>query len=395
MRRPTITVIPLSNLVMDTPTSFDKDKVEQMALSMQTDGLLQEPVVRPISENPGFYEVVAGRKRVYAAREFLNWAEIQCFVYDDMDDESAESVALAENLFRTELSEDLRIKLLIRWHAIYNERYPNADGRRVSRKQAPNEAGTAQPEESAETSGECGNGNAPDTSRSAATPKPFAKVLHHTLGISESAAKRLARIARNLTEEQAATLAEHNVTGVQTDKIASLGKGGAIDQAIKLLASGVSVDESVRQAATLKVEKPPSRATVKANNARRKMGQPEVSKPRELSDEEWLSTYCGTILANLKHKVAFKADAILYRRTSEALTRFRTSIKKAVEEAKSPAGHNGSWYANTYRLIKASHPQHWLVCSSCTGTGKDTAQDKDSEVCPKCFGAAYKMKLED
>jgi hypothetical protein len=149
----------------------------------------------------------------------------------------------------------------------------------------------------------------------------------------------------------------------------------------------------IRQSATLKPAKPAHRSAT----CGKKMPVPVVPTPnaKNLPDEEWLRTYCGDIMTNLKHKAAFKNDALLYRRAQEKLAHFRGSMKKLVAEAKSREGHNGAFYATLYRLVKASHPQHWLICATCVGTGKDTAPGKVNEVCPKCFGAAYKMRLDD
>jgi hypothetical protein len=112
----------------------------------------------------------------------------------------------------------------------------------------------------------------------------------------------------------------------------------------------------------------------------------------KMTDAEWLATYCKKLLEALPFKAAFRRDAILYRRTSAALPKFRTSTKKALAEAKKP-GENGLFYANLLRLVRASHPMHWFICDGCNGTGH-LPNDKD-RWCGKCLGGGYKLKFEE
>jgi hypothetical protein len=79
---------------------------------------------------------------------------------------------------------------------------------------------------------------------------------------------------------------------------------------------------------------------------------------------------------------------------SEATVRFRASVKKHVKDMKSSVGHNGAWFSNVNRIIRASHPMHWLVCAGCEGDGKNHEGDLKG-VCPRCFGSGYKLRLED
>jgi hypothetical protein len=187
-------------------------------------------------------------------------------------------------------------------------------------------------------------------------------------------------------------LAEKKVGKELTSKIAALGNGKAITQAIKLIGSGMNPEEAIRQAKALKTPK---------------AGKPSAVRPPprqiEMTDDEWLRTHCSMILSQLKHKAAFKKDAILYRRGQELLAKFRGGMKKFIEEAKSQEGHNGAFFAQLYRLLKCSHPQHWLVCGICLGDGKKPADPKlppppanePPKPCPPCMGAAYRLKLDD
>ena len=72
--------------------------------------------------------------------------------------------------------------------------------------------------------------------------------------------------------------------------------------------------------------------------------EPAGTNKTKMTDDEWLTTHCKKLLEALPFKLAYKRDAILYRRLSEILPKFRTSTKKALAEAKKP-GENGLFYA--------------------------------------------------
>jgi ParB/RepB/Spo0J family partition protein len=77
----------------------DDISIAQLAESLRTEGLLQPPNViqHPNKDGEGVYEVVAGMRRVRAAKN-LGWSEIPCRVHDGMRD--ARTVSLMENLHR-------------------------------------------------------------------------------------------------------------------------------------------------------------------------------------------------------------------------------------------------------------------------------------------------------
>ena len=73
--------------------------IAELAESIRAHGLLQPIVLRPVD---GWYEVVAGHRRLAAARE-LEWAEIPAVVRDANEGE-AFLLTLVENLQRNDLS---------------------------------------------------------------------------------------------------------------------------------------------------------------------------------------------------------------------------------------------------------------------------------------------------
>jgi hypothetical protein len=116
-----------------------------------------------------------------------------------------------------------------------------------------------------------------------------------------------------------------------------------------------------------------------------------VNRP-QLTDDQWLETYCKRMLDVLPYKAAFRNDAILYRRIADKIIGFRTGTKKGLAEMKKP-GENGAFFWNVFRLVRTSHPMHWLLCSGCNGTGH--VPDKPNEQCKKCFGGGYQVKYEE
>ncbi len=98
-----ITRLPLAKLEprRDQPrTTFDQEKLEELAESIREHGLIQPITVRPVSD--GFYQIIAGERRWRAAR--------MAGLYDvpvniiDADDRETEELALIENLQREDLN---------------------------------------------------------------------------------------------------------------------------------------------------------------------------------------------------------------------------------------------------------------------------------------------------
>jgi hypothetical protein len=118
----------------------------------------------------------------------------------------------------------------------------------------------------------------------------------------------------------------------------------------------------------------------------------EALQPPPISDQEWLETHCSKMMSILPFKNAYKRDAILYRRMAEKIIALRTSAKKPIAEAKKPA-ENGLFFSFLFKITRASHPMHWLICDGCNGTGHKP-EDK-SVACGKCMGGGYKVKFEE
>jgi ParB-like chromosome segregation protein Spo0J len=405
--------IAVADILMDKPNAedrtFSKEFAESLARSIESDGLLHEPIVRPVPDQPGKYKELTGRHRIYAMGKVLKYETIPCKIAPaNMTEDEAVAIEDAENLWRLGLDDAQTKKALIRWQKIYDAKHPAASGRGADAKRAK-----IVREKVAEAQAQA-NGEPVDEKKIAeqvaADNKSFMQVIQETLKVSRATAARLARVARNLEPEQIDVLSKHKVTDNITDQLAGLGDREAIVKAINLIASGMDHAEAVRQAAKPVREKkaaekkgPPTREQAQvAANARKAAAKappaPKAPKDKELTDEEWLAQHCDPILKGLKRKGPFKRDAILYRRLKDTLPKLRTSSKKALAEAKSSDG-NGGFFGALVRVVKAAHPSNWLICGGCNGTGHVTAPDKEGreskQTCTQCHGAAYKLKLED
>jgi ParB family chromosome partitioning protein len=94
--------IPLERIVSkrEQPRrEFDKDKIEELARSIQGNGIIQPVVVRRSGQN---YELVVGERRVRAAKR-VGFLEIPAIV-KDYPDEKIFDIALIENIQREDLN---------------------------------------------------------------------------------------------------------------------------------------------------------------------------------------------------------------------------------------------------------------------------------------------------
>lgn len=115
--------LPVSNVQPNTyqpRTEFDEEKIQELAQTFQTHGIIQPIIVRKTEEEQ--YELIAGERRLRAAK-FLEWETISSIIRDLSDAETA-SIALIENIQREELSvieEAQAYKQLIYLHELTQE----------------------------------------------------------------------------------------------------------------------------------------------------------------------------------------------------------------------------------------------------------------------------------
>ncbi|WP_455662670.1 nucleoid occlusion protein [Pradoshia sp.] len=106
---------------------FVDEKINELAQTIETHGIIQPIVVRELQE--GRYEIIAGERRFRAVSK-LGWATIPAIINNLSDTETA-SVALIENLQREELSpieEAYAYSQLIELHQLTQEGLANQLG---------------------------------------------------------------------------------------------------------------------------------------------------------------------------------------------------------------------------------------------------------------------------
>lgn len=105
-----------------------------------------------------------------------------------------------------------------------------------------------------------------------------------------------------------------------------------------------------------------------------------------MTDDEWLETFCGEVLARLKYTVAFKHDAIIYRKTRDKIHALKTGTKVALAQSKAKVV--GPFFLLFARFLNTDHPSRWKPCGPCQGTG----QSGDKSKCGFCNGHAFSIK---
>lgn len=117
--------IPIDNIIPNRyqpRTVFDDEKIEELARTIHTHGVIQPIVIRPISDDSNKYEIIAGERR-YRAMKLLQWTDVPAIVRHLNDRETA-SIALIENLQREELTaieEALAYQQLLELHSLTQE----------------------------------------------------------------------------------------------------------------------------------------------------------------------------------------------------------------------------------------------------------------------------------
>ncbi|CAI8851233.1 MULTISPECIES: nucleoid occlusion protein [Bacillus] len=115
--------IPIANIIPNRyqpRTVFDDARIDELALTIRTHGLIQPIVIRKYEEDK--YEIIAGERRFRAATK-LGWEKVPAIIKNLNDTETA-SVALIENLQREELTaieEAVAYQKLIELHNLTQE----------------------------------------------------------------------------------------------------------------------------------------------------------------------------------------------------------------------------------------------------------------------------------
>lgn len=122
-RNEEVVKLPLASIIpnrFQPRTIFDDTKIEELARTIHTHGVIQPIVVRKMDNEQ--YEIIAGERR-YRAMTKLEWTEVPAIIRNLSDKETA-SVALIENLQREELTaieEALAYQKLLELHELTQE----------------------------------------------------------------------------------------------------------------------------------------------------------------------------------------------------------------------------------------------------------------------------------
>jgi ParB family chromosome partitioning protein len=101
-------------------TVFDDAKIEELARTIHTHGVIQPIVIRKMDDDR--YEIIAGERR-FRAMSKLQWSEVPAIIRNLSDKETA-SIALIENLQREELTaieEAVAYQKLLKLHELTQE----------------------------------------------------------------------------------------------------------------------------------------------------------------------------------------------------------------------------------------------------------------------------------
>ncbi|MER2089096.1 MAG: nucleoid occlusion protein [Sporosarcina sp.] len=101
-------------------TVFSEEKIEELARTIHTHGVIQPIVIRKIDDEQ--YEIIAGERR-YRAMQKLGWSEVPAIIRN-LDDKETASIALIENLQREELTaieEAYAYEKLLELHSLTQE----------------------------------------------------------------------------------------------------------------------------------------------------------------------------------------------------------------------------------------------------------------------------------
>jgi hypothetical protein len=219
-----------------------------------------------------------------------------------------------------------------------------------------------------------------------ADPGNFSEMYAAATGKSLATAKRDTRIARSFTRDQLEALVQMQTTQGDQTRIAKIKDAGKRGEVVNLIASGMEVEDAMKE--VLEVEQLPPFAVRESKEAHKAEAAPKSAAGGEMSDDEWFQSNCGAKAALLKDPAKYKADALLYRRTSEQRQSFRSNSKRHLEFAKK-AGVTGPFYGLLNRLISISHPKDWLLCEECNG-----ANEVGGRRCARCFGAGHHVTTE-
>lgn len=359
------------------PGAYESKELEQaaydaaiakLAQSIMTTGLLN-PITVVLKES-GRYKVVAGRNRINAYKS-LGRTAIECRVFEEGEGFNGRIAFLVENLFRVSLNKSESYAAMSEWQEAYYAANPSA---------RPGVAAAARARQAVAEKKAAAEGKPiakPAVEEKPAEPVPsFTEHVAEATGMSQRTVQRIVKRAKGFSPEELEAMDKAGVTAADQEKMLTVKDKVARSEAVSLAVSGMAVDNAIARANTPKADK---------------AGKKEkVVVEKDLSDEEWLARFCDKCRSRLKFQAAFDAAAILYRKTRAARDQFVKTIRPSVGKAKTLEFN--PYIGMLSRICNVEHPDHWLACGTCDGTGQDAEQQGK---CSDCKGAAYKVKFQE
>ena len=148
-----------------------------------------------------------------------------------------------------------------------------------------------------------------EESTSVGGPKSFAKLAGEQMGPSYETTKKESRLVKNFTEDELKALSVcEQVTKSDLPKIAAVTDKAARKDLINMLCMNMPVDEAIAKATD-------GSETTKRVHAKH--------REEELSDKDWVTTYCARVLKGLQNDKEYRRAATLYRKVRTELAACR------------------------------------------------------------------------
>ena len=372
--------------------TFSKDFAVKLADSISTEGQHHAIGVQPSQTTPGRYDLVWGKHRLYSIKTVLKEQFIECKIVTDFDDEDAEMAMISENLWRNHLTKPQHNLSVQKWFKHYLRKHP--DMVRSAGVLATPESELAKPEaEEPNAALEATQTDGIPAPKAQKTKKPkvdsFAKQLSAATGQSLTSAKESQQIATRFTEDELECFVQLGTNQYDIATISKIGEAASRSAVVNLIAAGMEPAAAIKE--VMGDAAPVPRGESAAGHKEKEKAA--LAKAPELTDDQWFEEYCGEKAKNFTKPAQYKADAILYRHTLDARHAFRVKVKKQVKATIDRPGARPVMANLLNRMIAMAHPRDWLICEKCSGKGVTRADA--GKVCQGCFGAGYKIKLEE
>jgi hypothetical protein len=218
----------------------------------------------------------------------------------------------------------------------------------------------------------------------------FVDQVAKATGLGQRAAQYEVRLAKMFSNEELDIFVQRGLTKQQIETLSHIPEREKQQEVITLIASGMELSDAWMQTFSTPMVLVGGCGSKGEKTAR---AEAKIESDSELTDEEWVNTYCSENLAVLGHPEKFKADAILYRRTAEVRAKFRSRVKSHIAKARE-AGITGPLCGSMSRLISISHPKDWFFCPECGGAGERANVNEPEVSCFKCNRAGYILRSE-